>query len=49
MSSSWKSNLLLPMNIFNHISMDEFIENRQEIGKLLDVKLVDIDDIKQEA
>ena len=45
MTSSRKSNLLFLMNNFNHKNMDKYIDSQQEIGNLLDVELMDIDDI----
>jgi len=41
--------MLLLMYNFNHMSMNEFVKIRQETNKLLDVELMEIDDIKQEA
>ena len=45
MTSSKKRNLLFLMNNFNHKNMNEYVDNRQEIGNLPDMELVDTDDI----
>ncbi|KAG4982812.1 hypothetical protein JHK87_027561 [Glycine soja] len=45
MTSSKKSNLLFLMNNVNHKNMNEYVDNRQEIGNLPDMELVDTDDI----